>query len=181
MKLIALALVAIGAIATSIALFYEQAESPVFSDVHENRSIKEDVSNNPESKMIEIYDSVKVSENLRVLNISGRSFSGSLKAEVGQLSNLVELNISDNNFTGLPAEVGRLEKLEVLNLSNNPLTGLPYEIGNLKNLKTLDLRGTSYSKQDLEVIKEGLPSGVSILISGSDSEDVGEELENDEN
>jgi Leucine-rich repeat (LRR) protein len=115
-------------------------------------------------KSVTVYDGISVSEGTTVLNLSGRGLSGSLKAEVRFLSNLKELNLSGNNFTGLPAEVGQLSKLEVLNLSNNPFTGLPYEIGNLKNLKTLDLRGTQYAKQDLEVIKKSLPATTQILV-----------------
>ncbi len=112
-----------------------------------------------------IYDGISVSANSVSVDVSGRGLTGSLKAEVRQLSNLKELNLSDNNFTGLPAEVGQLSKLEVLNLSNNPFTGLPYELGNLKNLKVLDLRGTNYAKQDLEMIKKELPTTVQILVN----------------
>ena len=87
-----------------------------------------------------------------------------MQGEVRFLKNLHTLDLSDNNFTGVPAEVGQLSRLEILDLSNNPLTGLPNEIGNLKNLKVLDLRGTSYSTQDLEVIRQGLSSGVDIRV-----------------
>ena len=115
-------------------------------------------------KSITVYDGISVSEGTTVLNLSGRGLSGSLKGEIRFLSNLKQLNLSNNNFTGLPAEVGQLSKLEVLNLSNNPLTGLPYELGNLKNLKTLDLRGTNYAKQDLDVIKKSLPVSTQISV-----------------
>lgn len=81
-----------------------------------------------------------------------------------KLSNLRILNLSNNDFTGVPAEVGQLSKLEILNLSNNPITGLPNEIGNLKNLKVLDLRETNYSKQDLESIKQNLSESTKILV-----------------
>ncbi len=113
---------------------------------------------------ITIYDGVSVPAGTKVVNLSGKGYSGSLKAEVRQLTELRELNLSNNKFTGLPAEVGQLSKLEVLNLSNNPFTGLPYELANLKNLKTLDLRGTQYAKADLEVIKKGLSANVQVLV-----------------
>lgn len=113
-------------------------------------------------KKITVYDNVRVPESAVVLDLSGRGLSGSLKAEVRMLMELTELNLSNNNFTGLPAEVGQLSKLEVLNLSNNPFTGLPHELANLKNLKTLDLSGTQYSEQDLAVIQAGLSADVVI-------------------
>lgn len=115
------------------------------------------------SGSIEVYNGISVVKNAQVLDLSGRGLEGSLKAEVRQLTELRELDISDNNFTGLPAEVGQLSKLQKLNLSNNPFTGLPYELGNLKNLEVLDLRGTQYAKQDLAVIQKSLPASVVVI------------------
>lgn len=102
--------------------------------------------------------------NLESLDLSHNKLDGALQAEVRHLQNLRMLDLSDNNFTGVPAEVGQLSQLEVLDLSNNPLTGLPYEIGNLKNLILLDLRGTQYSPQDLDVIRQGLSSKTEVRV-----------------
>lgn len=113
---------------------------------------------------IEIYDGIRVASDVTELDLSGRNLSGSLKAEIRFLTALRVLNLSDNNFTGLPAEVGQLSQLEVLDLSNNPLTGLPYEIGNLRNLQFLDLRGTQYAESDLQVISAALPATTQILV-----------------
>lgn len=118
-------------------------------------------------KKIEVYDGIEISENETELDLSGRSLAGSLKAEIRLLTKLEELDISDNDFTGLPAEVGQLRNLRILNLSNNPLTGLPYELGQLQNLETLDLRGTNYAESDLEVIQSALASTTEILIDES--------------
>ena len=101
--------------------------------------------------------------NLEELNISGNALSGSIQAEIRQLSKLKVLNASNNLMTGVPAEIGQLEKLEVLDLSNNQLTGLPYELGNLKNLKTLNISGNNYSEADLKIITDKLPQGVNII------------------
>ena len=87
------------------------------------------------AKTVTVYEGISVSADSKDLNLSGRGLAGSLKAEVRLLTELRELNLSNNKFTGLPAEVGQLPKLEVLNLSNNLFTGLPQELGNLKNLK----------------------------------------------
>lgn len=97
------------------------------------------------------------------LNLSNNSLTGALQAEVRNLSNLKVLDLSNNQFTGVPAEVGQLSNLEELNLSNNQLTGLPHELGNLNNLNTLDLRGNNPSKFDLEIIRSSL-TGTEILI-----------------
>ncbi len=99
---------------------------------------------------------------LTLLDLSNNNLSGSLQGEIRFLQNLRTLDLSDNNWTGVPAEIGQLEKLEVLDLSNNPITGLPHELGNLQNLQLLDLRSTNYSAQDLEIIKKALPASTVI-------------------
>jgi len=96
--------------------------------------------------------------NTQVLNLSQNNLDGALQAEIRHLQKLYALDLSDNQFTGVPAEIGQLKKLEVLDLSNNALTGLPYELGNLSKLKVLNLTGNAYSTADLEVIKKSLPS-----------------------
>jgi Leucine-rich repeat (LRR) protein len=103
-------------------------------------------------------------ENLEELNLSNNKIDGSLQAEVRLLKNLQVLDLSNNNFSGLPAEVGQLANLEILNLANNNLTGLPMELGNLKSIKQIDLRGNAYAGQDLDAIKAKLPSSVVILV-----------------
>ena len=50
--------------------------------------------------------------------------------------------------------------------SNNKLTGLPNELGKLTQLRTLDLRGNSYSKQDLDLIRKTLVN-TNILVDGT--------------
>jgi len=100
--------------------------------------------------------------DVQELNVSNNNLGNALQAEVRQLQNLRVLNLSNNNFTGVPAEIGQLNKLEILDLSNNQLTGLPYELGNLSSVQVLDLRGNSYSQPDLDVIKNTLSSTVDI-------------------
>jgi hypothetical protein len=96
--------------------------------------------------------------NLEELNISHNRLSGALPAEIRKLTKLKVLKANNNQFTGIPAEIGQLSELRVIDFSNNQLTGLPYELGNLKNLQTIDLSGNAYSKQDLNIIRQTLPS-----------------------
>lgn len=139
-------------------------ESGVNSVIDSARTAADQLGNSAlNGKKIEIYSGISFPEDTTKIDLSDKGLNGSLKAEVRMFTELKELNINGNNFTGLPAEVGQLSKLEVLNLSDNPFTGLPHELGNLKNLKVLNLKGTQYSTQDLDVIKSGLPSDVQII------------------
>lgn len=101
---------------------------------------------------------------LEELDVSNNNLTGALPSEIGNLKNLKILKAGNNKMTGVPAEVGHLEKLEILDLSDNQLTGLPYELGDLKNLRILNLSGNNYSEQDLEIIKNKLPSSVEIIL-----------------
>ena len=51
--------------------------------------------------------------------------------ELGQLTNLTDLWLSNNQLTGaIPTELGQLTNLTFLNLYNNQLTGaIPTELG----------------------------------------------------
>lgn len=166
MKLIAIG--AVGILGLVLLVVFLRPNNPLdetSSDTatEERRSERavSDVEN--KSPLVSVYDGIRVSTDTTVLDVSGRGLTGSLKAEIRQLSRLRELDLGDNQFTGLPAEIGQLRELEILNLSNNPLTGLPHELGNLANLKVLDLSGTNYSEFDLEVIAERLPASVTII------------------
>ncbi|MFC2141186.1 leucine-rich repeat domain-containing protein [Acidobacteriota bacterium] len=77
--------------------------------------------------------------NLEELNLYRNQLSGSIPPELGNLSNLIELSFSDNQLTGsIPPELGNLSNLDTLWLYNNQLTGsIPPELGNLSNLDTL--------------------------------------------
>lgn len=114
--------------------------------------------------MVEVYTGISVGDKSTVLDLSGKQLTGSLKAEVRLLKALTELNLSNNQFTGIPAEIGQLSELRILNLSGNPVTGLPQELGNLQKLQVLDLRNTSYAKQDLAIIQAKLPKTTKVLV-----------------
>ncbi len=83
---------------------------------------------------------------LRRLRVGGELFNPNplqtLPAEIGQLVNLTELDLSHNQLTAVPPEIGQLLNLTQLDLRGNQLTAVPSEIGQLVNLTTLDLRGS---------------------------------------
>ena len=74
-----------------------------------------------------------------------------LPKEIGNLTNLTELNIGCNELTKLPKEIGNLTNLTNLNLSLNKLTELPKEIGNLTNLNVLDLSENELTELPKEI------------------------------
>jgi len=80
------------------------------------------------------------------LDLSGRwgdsgGLIGEIPPEIGNLTNLRELNLTSNQLTGeIPPEIGNLTNLEYLSLWDNQLSGeIPSEIGNLINLRKLYL------------------------------------------
>jgi Leucine-rich repeat (LRR) protein len=96
---------------------------------------------------LEQWSGVTVRNNRVVgLQKSSTGFSGSLPAELGNLTMLESLYIgSMPNLGGtLPASIGNLTMLETLHLLQMPnLAGtLPASIGNLTNLKELAIQGT---------------------------------------
>ena len=85
--------------------------------------------------------------DLQSLRLVGNQLSGRLPAELGNLSNLHGLELGANQLTGqIPAELGNLTNLEALHLSDNRLNGgIPVELGNLSDLTDLYLQNNQLS------------------------------------
>ena len=78
---------------------------------------------------------------VRNLTLNAEGLSGVVPAELGNLSELVELSLSDNYLHGpIPAQLGGLAKLKRLSFNLNLLTGeLPRSLAQLADLESLDL------------------------------------------
>jgi Leucine-rich repeat (LRR) protein len=74
-----------------------------------------------------------------------------LPKEIGNLVNLNHLNCEHNNLTELPKEIGNLVNLTKLKLYDNKLTELPKEIGNLVNLTKLRLYDNNLTELPKEI------------------------------
>lgn len=81
------------------------------------------------------------------LNLSDLGLGGSISPYLGNLSFLVYLDISYNNFHGhLPNELGHLRRLKFISFNYNELSGsFPSWIGVLTKLKKLSLRNNSFT------------------------------------
>jgi len=79
--------------------------------------------------------------NLNNLNIQMNQLSGSLPKELGNLTSLQYLYLNDNQLIdSIPKEIGNINTLIEFTLNTNQLTGsIPAELGTLGNLKNLDL------------------------------------------
>ena len=75
------------------------------------------------------------------LDLSGNALTGSVPAELGNLTNLTQLDLAANRLTGaIPAELANLVNLTNLDLAINNLSGLiPNEMENLVNLEKIGL------------------------------------------
>jgi Leucine-rich repeat (LRR) protein len=95
-------------------------------------------------------------ENLIILDINNSSLS-ELPSEIGDLYKLKELLLNNNKLTSIPPQIGNLINLEVMNIDNNRLTALPNEITNLDRLETIDAQGNDLlylPENNLEHLKE---------------------------
>nr|XP_025040375.1 leucine-rich repeat and calponin homology domain-containing protein 1 isoform X2 [Pelodiscus sinensis] len=71
---------------------------------------------------------------LKVL-IASNNKLGSLPEEIGQLKQLMELDVSCNEITALPQQIGQLKSLRELNIRRNYLKVLPQELVDLPLVK----------------------------------------------
>ncbi|XP_068382734.1 leucine-rich repeat and calponin homology domain-containing protein 1 isoform X1 [Eschrichtius robustus] len=71
---------------------------------------------------------------LKVL-IASNNKLGSLPEEIGQLKQLMELDVSCNEITALPQQIGQLKSLRELNVRRNYLQVLPQELVDLPLVK----------------------------------------------
>ena len=78
---------------------------------------------------------------LEQLYLQDNQLTGAIPPELSQLNRLETLWLDENQLTGeIPAEMGQLFMLQQLDLSQNQLTGpIPGELGQLRNLHSLRL------------------------------------------
>ena len=88
-----------------------------------------------------------LSLSLESINASACQFKGVIPAGIGNLTNLIELGLGDNDLTGMiPTTLGQLKKLQRLYIAGNRIHGsVPNGIGHLANLVYLFLSSNQLS------------------------------------
>ncbi|CAI9784374.1 unnamed protein product [Fraxinus pennsylvanica] len=106
---------------------------------------------------------------LRSLIISNNNFQGFIPHEVGNLSQLREIEMQCNELIGsIPSSFGFLVNLHVLNLSHNILNGdIPNKIFNISSLIEIDLTNNSLSGSLPMDICNNLPKVEKLIIAGN--------------
>jgi len=96
-----------------------------------------------EAPVSEWHGVTVIGDRITELHLQENNLSGSIPSELGNMNNLLILELTTNQLTGpIPAEIWNLTNLAYLHFGGNQLTGLiPPEIGNLTNLTTLVLGG----------------------------------------
>ncbi len=101
--------------------------------------------------------------NVLELDLSRNKLTGTIPAEVGDLTQLTELRLNNNQLTGtIPAAVWTLTRLTTLWLHNNQLSGeIPAAVGNLTALTELRLHNNM--RYPNAVLSGPLPTSFSSL------------------
>lgn len=87
------------------------------------------------------HDTVALCSKLTHLGFFDMGLEGTLPESIGNLTNLMKISLSLNNFTGgIPESIGQLVNVVKLDLSQNKLTGpIPKAIGKMASLQELYL------------------------------------------
>lgn len=83
---------------------------------------------------------------------------------IGNLTNLKELVIPDNQLTSLPESIGNLTNLQGLYVPLNKLISIPYTIENLTNLKEFYVFNNQLNKESIKLCEKLKAKGVKVEI-----------------
>jgi len=108
----------------------------------------------------------KLPPTLKQLMLSGNHYHSIPPEVLGpHLTQIVSLDMSNNNIAAIPSSISNLQALRALYLNKNMLVSLPEEIGKLSKLKTLSIKdnkifSTGKDKYDPVTDPQPLPASL---------------------
>ncbi|BFP43444.1 hypothetical protein FGF1_42890 [Flavobacteriaceae bacterium GF1] len=99
-------------------------------------------------------------ENLQSLSVYGSRQLASIPTQIGDLTQLINLNLGWCNLSNIPSSLGNLTNLIDLRIDENRLQEIPQEIGNLVRLRTLQLQKNRLAQLPSEM---GMLDGLLVL------------------
>jgi len=75
-----------------------------------------------------------------------------LPKDIGNLINLIHLNLGSNKIKKLPKSIGKMENLQDLSLGSNDIKKIPEEISNLENLTSLSVEYNRFTNFPREIL-----------------------------
>jgi len=101
------------------------------------------------TKPMDTWYGVGLNENgcVQQLHIYEENLSGQIPAAIGDLKEIVSINLSENEITGyIPEEIGQLVNLEILSIGTNKMYDpIPTSIENLTKLEKLYIHQNQFS------------------------------------
>jgi hypothetical protein len=87
-----------------------------------------------------VFEALFKLPNLLRVNLSNNFLNGALSSIAGRLTQLEELQLSNNSISSLPSSIVGWKDLKVLAIADNLLTSLPDEASELTELRHLNLK-----------------------------------------
>lgn len=125
-----------------VALYNSTGGGVTWGNVEDNWLVINGSSDFPGAPAIDVCDWWGVdcgASGVEWLRLAGKNLSGPLPPELGDLSNLMHLDLADTAIDVLPSTIGNLSNLVELDLSKNKLNTVPPEFGALSNVTKINL------------------------------------------
>jgi Leucine-rich repeat (LRR) protein/predicted negative regulator of RcsB-dependent stress response len=108
-----------------------------------------------DKRKMELLESISSMKSLMILDLEDNYPIKELPESIGNLGNLLYLNVNKNSITKLPASISRLGALQTLLMEGQNFTSFPEHVLDLPCLVTLDM-GSTYGNKDTFTIPDKL-------------------------
>jgi len=111
------------------------------------------------NSIADLPEAISMIERLRVLDMRYNQLEGPVTSALASLQ-LVDLNLANNQLSSIPEEIGQIATLRYFDISHNRITQVPNSVTQLQDLKWLNLAGNNIASQDIDALREQMPSTI---------------------